>query len=404
MSGPTVPQYGNFGGNGDNDAWEQADRYATFAANGYDPSAMAGGRVGSGNLPDPRDYPGSMVVHIPRTPGNVAFVKTVLADIDRQPINDADTAYLNHDVGFLQGDVTANVVNNINMGISVWAALLDNGYTMDPYGYIYGQYSIPFIVGAGSAFNVLTETKNQTPESDSWEVEAVVVTAAMQRSNHIIELTVRLQKAIGGFFESVVSVTDDAWNGLTSALGSAASSISSALGSAWSWFKNHIMSPSVGPNLTVGDAAHHDGSATDSLTTGHDSKHALWGDMSGVKMEYVKVSVGDKIDLLHLSDYDDNGDGVLSIDDNIVASLGIAATPNGALRAFNTGDVIDVKTGRDASGQLVEVGAVKEFYNAVNVGSSAALYAAEVTHLGSADHAVQLVAPVSQAPAELMAA
>lgn len=404
MSGPSVPQYGNFGGNGDNDAWEQADRYATFAANGYNPSAMAGGRVGSGSLPDPRDYPGSMTVHIARTPGNVAFVKTVLADIDRQPINDADTAYLNHDLGYVQGDVIANVVNNINMGTSVWAALLDNGYTMDPYGYIYSQYSVPFIVGVGSAFNVLTETKNQTPESDSWEVEAVVVTAAMQRSNHIIELTVRLQKAIGGFFESVVSVTDDAWNGLTSALGSAASSISSALGSAWSWFKHQIMSPSVGPNLTVGDAAHHDGSATDSLTTGHDGKHALWGDMSGVKMEYVKVSVGDKIDLLHLSDYDDNGDGVLTIDDNIVASLGIAATPNGALRAFNTGDVIDVKTGRDASGQLVEVGAVKEFYNAVNVGSSAALYAAEVTHLGSADHAVQLVAPVSHAPAELMAA
>jgi hypothetical protein len=346
-----------------------------------------------------------MVVHIARTPGNVAFVKTVLADIDRQPINDADTAYLNHDLGYVQGDVIANVINNINMGISVWTALQLNGFSMDPYGYIYGQSSIPFIVGVGSAFNVLTETKNQTPESDAWEVEAVVVTAAMQRSNHIIELTVRLQKAIGGFFESIVQVTDDAWNGLTSALGSAASSISSALGNAWEWFKSHIMSPSPGPNdLTIGDATHHDGSSTDSLTTGQNSKHALWGDMSGVKMEYVKVSVGDKIDVLHLSDYDDNGDGVLTIDDNIVASLGIATTPNGTLRAFNTADVIDVKTGRDVSGQLVEVGAVKEFYNAVNVGSSAAAYAAEVTHLGATDHAVSLVAPVSQAPTELMAA
>jgi hypothetical protein len=403
MSGPSVPQYGNFGGNGDNDAWEQADRYATFAANGYNPTAMAGGPPGSGNLPDPRDYPGSMSVHIARTPGNVAFVKTVLADIDRQPKNDVDTAYLNHDLGYVQGEVITNVINNVQMGASVWAALLYNGYTIDPYGRLYGQSSIPFIVGVGSAFNVLTETKNQTPGSDSWEVEAVVVTAAMQRSNHLIELAVRLTKAAGGFVDSIVTVADDSWNGLTSALGSAASSISSALGNAWSWFKN-IFSLSVGPNnLSVVDAAHHDVSHTDALDAGHDSQHSLWGDTSGVKMEYVKVSAGDRIDILHLSNYDDNGDGLLTLDDNIVASLGIAATPNGSLRAFAAGDAINVATGKDASGQAVEVGALKAFYNAFNIGSSAELYAAEATHLGSADHAVQLVAPISRAPTELMA-
>ncbi|WP_304283148.1 hypothetical protein [Caulobacter segnis] len=112
------------------------------------------------------------------------------------------------------------------------------------------------------------------------------------------------------------------------------------------------------------------------------------------------MSVGEKIDLFHLSEYDDNGDGYLTIDDDIVASLGILmpASPDAPsyLRAFRPSDAIDVMTGANADGQFVEVGATEEFYNVVNIGPSVAAYAAQVSYLGSREQQVKLVAPVDQ--------
>lgn len=379
MSGPPVPQYGNFGGNGDNDAWEQADRYATFTANNYNIASLVGGPPGSGNLPDPRDFHAPITVHVTRSAENVAFVKAVLADIDRQPKNDADTAYLNHDLGFVPDSAITNIANNNAMGVSVWNALISGNSQMDAMGYIYGAASIPFIVGPGSAFNVLTEAKTQTPTPPTFVADTIYVTAQNPQPNNIIELTFNFIGS-NSVVTSLVNIAQDSWSNFSSAMGSGYSSITSALGNAWSWFSENVFGDGSDPERGSPSSSDYDSpdkSNQDPSTPELGQSSLLWGDLTGVKVEYVKVSAGESIDINDLSGYDDNGDGFLTLGDKIVTSLGIGSatdiqnsTGHETFRGFTVDDSIDVKTGRDAQGDLVVVVATKEFYNAVNVGHS----------------------------------
>ncbi|MBU4433233.1 MAG: hypothetical protein KKC14_02335 [Alphaproteobacteria bacterium] len=403
MPGPPVPQYGNFGGNGDNDAWEQADRYATFSANGYNIQSLVGGSPGSGNLPNPRDYYAPLTVHITRTAANVNLVKAILADIGREPKNDLDTAYLNHDLGFAPDSAIANIINNNAMANSVWNALVQGNSSIDPYGYVYGQASIPFITGTGSAFNILTEVKNQTTPPPNFGVaDTVYVYAQSGPINGFIYLTVNLTNLANSTFSGLVTVANNAWSSFSSAMGSGYTNISTALGNAWGWFKEHVLAhenSSLTELTTLAESSGHDVSRTDTSTPDHAADHSLWGDLSGLKLEYVKVVAGQTIDVLHLADYDDNGDGALTLDDKIVASLGIF-TPSsggnaGVLRAFTASDSIDVLSGKDSLGQIAQIGATKDFFNAANVGQTSG--SIEVSLAANLSHAL-LVALVGPQP------
>jgi hypothetical protein len=376
MSGPSIPQYGNFGGNGDNDAWEQADRYATFSANGYDAHSLAGGSPGSGSLPDYHDYPLNTIVHLPRVSSNVGLVKSILADIDRQPVSDLDTAYVNHDIFFVDDNAISNIVNNNAMGVSVWTALTSGGAGMDPYGYLYGATSVPFIIGAGSVFNVLNDVKNHTPPSEITEVDTVYVVATAPLPNNIIQLTTHvIGDAIGGFYQAVTNITGQAWSDFTSALGSGWSNITGAVGSAWQWFQETIFqqhraaSDSLDIPLLDGFADH------DLIQTDSPSTHLgdnPWGQISKLNIEYISVHAGDAIKTGDLTLYDDDRDGLLTIDDNISTSLGIFTTNEHGvvtLRPLDGADAVDVLTGLN-NGVAASIGATRDFLNAVNTGGS----------------------------------
>jgi len=369
MSGPPVPRYGNFGGNGDNDAWEQADRYATFAANNYNIATLVGGPPGSGTLPDPRDYYAPITVHINRAPENVTLVKAVLADIDRQPKNDVDTAYLNHDLGFVPDSAIANIANNNTMGASVWVALTTSG-GIDPLGYVYGAASVPFIIGPGSVFNVLTEVKAQTNTSPTFVADTVYVTAEMERSGNLIDVFFSVAGS-NSTINSVVTFAKETWSDAKSALGSGWADIKSSLSGAWDWFKDKFFRSDY-DDLSVDNApTDHDEFNLDLIASETSQTPSLWGDVSGLELQYTKVSAGDLIETNALSGYDDNGDGYLTLDDAIVANLGISEAISGLdVRAFTAEDSIDVTTGRDQAGEIVEILARLQFFNVTTVGKT----------------------------------
>lgn len=336
-------------------------------ANGYNIASHVGGPPGGGNLDDPRDYYAPVTVHIPRTAANVAFVKSVLQEIDRVPINDLDTAYLNHDLGYVTDNAMTNVVNNVVMGGSVWTVLTFDGGTLDPYGRLYGNASIPFIVGIGSTYNVLTATKNTTPLPPQWVADTVCVTSTTSNSNNIIDVGMTLVSS-GTTISTNVSFTSQVWNSFTSALGSTWSNISSSLSGAWDWFKSHIFgSDNASSNLMFNPSD----ALGVQLSTPDKIKDLLYGTSNSNTYQYVKVSAGDRIDPSKYSEYDDNRDGVIDLNDKIAASLGIvttntSTTPGTAsLRALTAADAIDVTTGRNTDGSLATLGATKDFYNLV---------------------------------------
>ncbi|MDB5580646.1 MAG: hypothetical protein JWR80_5822 [Bradyrhizobium sp.] len=366
MPGPTIPQYGNFGGNGENDAWDQADRYATFTANGYNAHFMATGPEGSGSLPDPHDYPMNTFVHVDRTSANTGWVKSILSDIDRAPINDLDTAYLNHDLFYAPDSAILNVINNVNMGNSVWEALVTGGSTIDAQGYIYGLSSIPFIVGPGSAYNVLNQIKNHAVNPLQLVAEEVIVVATNPLPNQTINITAHLVSAIGEIAQSVVNFSSHAWSSFTSAVGSGWSNITGSLGSAWQWFQETILHQHRAASDGF-DEFSLDGFADDggSVSSSDDSP---FGHIPKFKIEYIKVNAGDHILTNALKGYDDNHDGLLTTEDNISAFLGIFIDDENStvkIRSFDRSDAIDVITGLN-NGAAVSVGATRDFLNAVN--------------------------------------
>ena len=107
------------------------------------------------------------------------------------------------------------------------------------------------------------------------------------------------------------------------------------------------------------------------LSTPDKIKDLLYGTSNSNTYQYVKVSAGDRIDPSKYSEYDDNRDGVIDLNDKIAASLGIvttntSTTPGTApLRALTAADAIDVTTGRNTDGSLATLGATKDFYNLV---------------------------------------
>lgn len=76
--GVPLPTYGNYGGNGANDAWLQADRYLTFQRNGYNPMFyIEGYGTPEASMMDPADFPMQTGVSLARTQENRDIVRTL---------------------------------------------------------------------------------------------------------------------------------------------------------------------------------------------------------------------------------------------------------------------------------------------------------------------------------------
>ncbi len=124
-----LPTYGNFGGNGEHDAWVWADRYADFRG----------------------------VPHPARDPSNLAFVLEAAQHYGRMPEDQFDWAYFLHDVGSIPDAMLSNILNHIAMAESVWDALLANVYGLDLYQIFYGPGAILLMTLVGIPFEIARE-------------------------------------------------------------------------------------------------------------------------------------------------------------------------------------------------------------------------------------------------------
>jgi hypothetical protein len=294
-----LPPYGNFGGNGDNDAWEQSDRYYTYLAHGLDPMNYAGGPPGYGSLFDPREYGLEMRSMLARHPDNVGIVLQILDEIDRDPINDADNAYLNHDLYFASDNIVQTVANNVAMGVGVWDAIWTDR-SLDPHGYAYGAGSAPFIGYLGSAYNVVNWLGNKARENPNvYEVEEVVIRLDQPlQDTYWLEVTSVTPEHFSWDFGTSYLAT--AWEGFKDVVGDAFSGIISAFGAAGGWFREHVLNNQANRSAPPPDPYVNIDLGAVSFTT---------------------FEVGDQIDTSALSRLDDGRDGVIDASDKAFAFL-----------------------------------------------------------------------------------
>ena len=181
-----LPTYGNFGGNGDNDAWVWADRYADFRG-----------------IPRPA-----------RDPSNVNFVLEAISHYGRMPRDDRDWAYFFHDVGSIPGDMLNNILNHIDMAQSIWDALLSDVYQLDLYHIFYGPASALFMTVIGIPYEIAREAYGLIAGfvSDTIDVIGGVISD------------------IGGFFSDFGGMVGDFLGGVGDFLGDVISGLSDLIG------------------------------------------------------------------------------------------------------------------------------------------------------------------------------
>jgi hypothetical protein len=312
MSVP-LPQYGNFGGNGDNDAWEQADRYLTWKLNGY-VQVPTTGPDGSKNIVVPP--PELQVYHIQRHPEEATFVKMSMNAVGRKPKDDLDNVYLNHDIGAVGDTYVHHVVNNVSMAYNVYGVIttLNNGLEWN--GYLYGTTSAPFIGYAGSAHAFFTDLANDVPiptRETIIHVEDVIVTAGATHTDTIdVYYTIEHDNT---FYSGLSNLALTTWNSVTSTLGSWGGSILDAFSGAAGWLGRQLsmLSNRVAPI-----------------------------DEALPEMEQRLFDAGQFITTAEARFLDENDDGVLSHEDFAFTYLGLQQSGNEGVTDLETSDISEI--------------------------------------------------------------
>ena len=181
-----LPPYGHFGGNGENDAWVWADRYA--------------------------DYLG--IPHPARDVANLAFVLEAIEHFGRMPLDDFDWAYFLHDVGSIPGDMLNNILNHLTMAQNIWDALLSEVYQLDLYHLFYGPASALFMTLIGIPFEIARE---------AYEVISGFVGDTIDVIGGVIS-------DIGGFFSDFGNAVGDFFSGIGDFLGDVISGLGDLIG------------------------------------------------------------------------------------------------------------------------------------------------------------------------------
>jgi hypothetical protein len=311
MSVP-LPQYGNFGGNGDNDAWAQANRYITWVYNGHSPPPTTGA-PGSKSV----DVPPSHFTPYWFTPGTGAniTVRQILRDMDRVPINDVDMAYLNHDLGYVPDSYIANFQNNIDMGQNVYQAITAGNGGLDWNAYVYGTASVPFIGFAGSAHSLFEEIAADLEQPLGVLVDEVVVVAGQQYSQ-TIDVYYTLYDAGVSVASGLFNAATQIWNGFTSAIGATYSSLADALSGAWAWLRGF-----------------------------NEENRAANSDLGPLDLSTLEVtswSVGEQVAVSDLGKLDSDGDGLLTADDRAFTFVGLRNAEGEAPIRLSGSDIISI--------------------------------------------------------------
>ncbi|WP_369062244.1 hypothetical protein ABOZ73_08205 [Caulobacter sp. 73W] len=266
-------------------------------------------------------------VTLARSVQNREIVKQVLDIIDRKPVNDGDNGFQNHDLGYAGDDIAGNVANNIQMGVSVYQALLSGSYQIDWYGYAYGAASIPFIAGVGSAFNAVQAVVNEAKGGNDFEVEEVIVTYKNTGWNvELTDLGMTLVNAVGDTLSNVAEYATAGWNSLAGAMGTAIGNIGDALGSFFGWIRDRLNDDMrLTPTLIYGE---HD----DVLPTFH------------------TIEAGQALTVNELLMLNTNRDHILNLEDAPFLKLGIGADTNSdgvvainEITAFTSEDSLDLE-------------------------------------------------------------